>query len=70
MSSVPFVIIANKADLYTAAKPGDLIEKLNLHSISKRRWYLQSACAVSGEGIVEAMQQLAKMIQDKRKMND
>ena len=67
MSKVPVVIIANKSDLPTAVQPSELIEQLNLHSISRRRWYIQSACALNGDGIVESMQQLAKMISDNKK---
>lgn len=67
MSTVPFVILANKSDLPMAAKPSELIEQLSLHSISRQRWYIQSSCAVNGDGIVEGMQQLAKMVKDKRK---
>ena len=69
MSAVPFVIVANKSDLPTAVPASELITHLHLHSISKRRWYIQSACAVTGEGLVEATQQLAKMIKDNRKAN-
>ena len=69
MSTVPFVIIANKSDLPTAVTPSELIAQLNLHSISKRRWYIQSACAVTGDGLVESMQQLAKMIKENRRGN-
>ncbi|CAF4257569.1 unnamed protein product [Adineta steineri] len=67
MSSVPFVIIANKSDLPTAIKPSELIEHLSLHSISRQRWYIQSACAVNGDGLVEAMTQLSNMIKENRK---
>ncbi len=67
MSTVPVVIIANKSDLPTAIKPSELIQQLSLHSIARRRWYIQSACALTGDGIVEGMQQLSKMIRDKRK---
>ncbi len=67
MSTVPVVIIANKSDLPTAIKPSELIQQLSLHSIARRRWYIQSACALTGDGIVEGMQQLSKMIKDKRK---
>lgn len=69
MSSVPFVVIANKSDLPTAVKPSELINHLGLHSISKRRWFIQSACAVSGDGLIEATKQLAQMIKDNRKTN-
>jgi ADP-ribosylation factor protein 1 len=67
MSSVPVVIIANKSDLSAAIKPSELIEHLSLHSISRRRWYIQQACALNGDGIVEAMQRLAEMIRDNKK---
>jgi ADP-ribosylation factor protein 1 len=67
MISVPFVVIANKSDLPMAAKPAELIEQLNLHSISKQLWYFQSACVITGEGIPEAMRQLAQLIKNNRK---
>jgi small GTP-binding protein len=66
MTSVPFVVIANKSDLPMALKPSELIEQLSLHSISRRRWYIQSACALTGDGIVEGMQQLSKMIKEQK----
>jgi len=66
MVSVPFVVMANKSDLPTAAEPAELIEQLNLQSISKRLWYFQPVCAITGEGISEDMQQLSKMIKDTR----
>jgi hypothetical protein len=58
--------MANKSDLPMAAETAELIEQLNLQSISKRLWYFQSVCAITGEGISEAMQQLSKMIKDTR----
>lgn len=67
MSTVPFVIIANKSDSPMAVKPSEIIEQLNLHSISRQRWYIQSACALTGDGLVEGMVQLANMIKDRRK---
>ena len=62
MVSVPFVVIANKSDLPTAAKPAEIIEQLNLHSISKRLWCFQSASAITDEGIHETIRQLTQMI--------
>jgi ADP-ribosylation factor protein 1 len=67
MNSVPFVVIANKSDLLMAAKPTELIEQLNLHSTPKELWYIQSVCAITGEGISEAMQQLAQLIKNNQK---
>lgn len=67
MLSIPIVVLANKMDLPTAMKPSELIEQLNLHSISRQRWFVQSACALTGDGIIEGMQQLSNMIKDRKK---
>ena len=67
MSTVPVVILANKMDVTTAMKPSELIERLSLHSIPRQRWFVQSACALTGDGIIEGMQQLSKMIKETRK---
>ncbi|CAF1494413.1 unnamed protein product [Adineta steineri] len=67
MDPVPFVVIANKSDLCSAAKSDEIIEQLNLHSISNRSWHFQSTSAVNGEGISDAMRQLAHMIRTSRK---
>jgi signal recognition particle receptor subunit beta len=62
--SLPFVIVANKSDILTAAKSSELIEELDLHAIYRQQWSIQSTSAMTGDGIMDVMQQLAKMIKD------
>ena len=65
MYGVPVVIVANKQDLPNALSPAQLIDKLQLrqqgHALS---WHVQGTCATNGEGILEAMQAMAKMVKE------
>ncbi|RNA07002.1 ADP-ribosylation factor-like [Brachionus plicatilis] len=69
MRGVPLVVIANKQDLPNAITCTDLIQKLNLEKLSKtqNKWFIQSACALTGEGIYEAMEQMGKMVKENQK---
>ncbi|XP_065904624.1 uncharacterized protein [Dysidea avara] len=62
MVGVPLVILANKQDLPNAASTSEIITKLELNSIRNRPWYIQSTCAVSGDGVYEAMNELSSMV--------
>ncbi|CAF0787409.1 unnamed protein product [Rotaria sp. Silwood1] len=71
MSSVPIVVIANKQDLPNAMKPSDIIQKLGVNELrAKHKWYIQPACAVTGEGLIEAMLEMANLVKQHRKEND
>ena len=39
-----------------------IVEQLCLQKLVGRQWYVQAACATTGEGIYEAMSQLAPMV--------
>lgn len=71
MYGVPVVIIANKQDLPNAISCSQLVEKLKLNKLNdtKNKWYVQSACAVTGEGIYEAMSKMADLVKEKQKQN-
>ena len=66
MYGVPVVILANKQDLPTAVTCTDLIKALELEKLrqTKNDWYIQAACAISGDGIYESMKKLADMIKE------
>jgi ADP-ribosylation factor protein 1 len=68
MSGVPVVIIANKQDLPKSMKVSELVERLRLEKLAsyRNKWHVQSACAVTGEGIYESMEQLVVMIKNKK----
>jgi ADP-ribosylation factor protein 1 len=37
---------------------------MNLRDLTSRKWYIQAACATTGEGIYEAMREMANMVKD------
>lgn len=54
LERVPLLVFANKQDLVPRALPIDQVaEKLALHAIKTRQWYLQSAISTTGEGLQE-----------------
>jgi len=52
-------------------KPSDIIQKLGMDDLrAKHKWYIQSACAVTGEGLLEGMLEMANLVKQHRKGND
>ncbi|XP_048758892.1 uncharacterized protein LOC125668621 [Ostrea edulis] len=64
MRRVPVVVIANKQDLPGAMKPSEVADLMDLHKMTSRKWFIQAACATTGEGIYEAMGEMANMVKD------
>merc|ERR1711934_590212 len=56
------LVYANKQDLPGAMSASELAEKLHLRDLRGRRWFIQSACAVSGDGIYEGLDWLSKAV--------
>lgn len=67
MRGVPVVILANKQDLQHAASSADVANKLGLAQIRTHPWFIQATCATSGDGLLEAMSELGKMVKDFKK---
>ncbi|KAK8836445.1 hypothetical protein M9Y10_037703 [Tritrichomonas musculus] len=59
------LIYANKQDLPNALKTDELIDRLELKSISDREWKIQGACSLTGEGLHEGFDWLSQQIQNK-----
>merc|ERR1711906_87970 len=53
------LVFANKQDLPQAMNPAEITEKLGLHSLRQRTWYIQSTCATSGVGLYEGLDWLS-----------
>jgi len=53
------LVFANKQDLPNAMQPAEITDKLGLHSLRGRNWYIQSTCATSGEGLYEGLDWLS-----------
>ncbi|XP_048503207.1 uncharacterized protein LOC109135299 [Beta vulgaris subsp. vulgaris] len=59
------LVFANKQDLPNAMPVAEITDKLGIHSLRQRRWYIQSACATSGEGLYEGLDWLSSNISSK-----
>lgn len=69
MRNVPVVVIANKQDLPNAMNPAKIVDALELRQLGSRKWHVQGACAVNGEGIYEAMHEMARLVKETQKSN-
>ncbi|KAF8069368.1 ARF1 [Scenedesmus sp. PABB004] len=56
------LVFANKQDLPNAMNAAEITDKLGLHSLRQRHWYIQSTCATSGEGLYEGLDWLSQNI--------
>ncbi|XBJ18808.1 hypothetical protein VPH35_009887 [Triticum aestivum] len=61
------LVFANKQDLPNAMNAAEITDKLGLHSLRQRHWYIQSTCATSGEGLYEGLDWLSNNIANKCK---
>merc|ERR1712013_332829 len=59
------LVFANKQDLPNAMNAAELTDKLGLHSIKNRSWYIQSTCATSGDGLYEGLDWLSNELKKK-----
>ncbi|KAI1811787.1 ADP-ribosylation factor family-domain-containing protein [Poronia punctata] len=53
------LVFANKQDLPNAMNAAEITDKLGLHNLRQRAWYIQSTCATSGDGLYEGLEWLA-----------
>ena len=67
MEGVPVVVLANKQDLSYALTPSDLAMKLGLSQLRNHEWHIAGTCGTAGDGLYEAMQQLARLVKQFQK---
>ena len=56
------LVFANKQDLPQAMSVAEITDKLGLHNIRNRKWYMQAACATTGDGLYEGLDWLASSL--------
>jgi len=59
------LVFANKQDLPNAMNAAELTDKLALHTIKSRSWYIQATCATSGDGLYEGLDWLSNELKKK-----
>ena len=67
LRGIPVLVLANKQDLPTAVPVTELAEKLGLHKIREHMWFIQTCCAVTGDGLYEGFDWLAGAVRRNRR---
>jgi len=60
------LIFANKQDLPNAMNAPEITDKLGLHSLRNRNWYIQATCATSGDGLYEGLDWLSNQLKNQK----
>jgi len=65
LKDVVILVLANKQDLPNAMSVAEVTDKLGLHSLGARKWYIQSTCATTGDGLYEGLDWLSSALNSK-----
>ena len=60
-----FIIIIFQ-DLPNAMNAAEITDKLGLHSLRNRSWYIQATCATSGDGLYEGLDWLSNELKKRK----
>merc|ERR1712129_485423 len=67
MRDAVLLVFANKQDLPNAMTAAEVTEKLGLQEMRNRQWYIQSACATTGDGLYEGLDWLSRTLSSAKK---
>merc|ERR1712173_43821 len=62
MHDAALLIFANKQDLPNSMTAAEITDKLGVHMMRNRPWFIQSACATNGDGLIEGLDWLARTL--------
>jgi ADP-ribosylation factor protein 1 len=66
MRDAVVLVFANKQDLPNAMPAAEVTDKLGLSSMRNRQWFIQSACATTGDGLYEGLDWLSRTLSSKK----
>jgi len=66
MRDAVLLVFANKQDLPNAMPAAEVTEKLGLSNMRNRQWFIQSACATTGDGLYEGLDWLSRTLGSKK----
>lgn len=66
LSQVPLLVFANKQDLPNAMTVAEVTDKLELHALRDRNWFIQGSTATTGDGLYEGLDWLSNTLASKR----
>ncbi len=55
-----------RQDLPNAMNAAEITDKLGLHSLRHRNWYIQATCATSGDGLYEGLDWLSNQLKNQK----
>jgi ADP-ribosylation factor protein 1 len=67
MRNAVLLVFANKQDLPNSMTAAKVTEKLGLHNMRNRQWFIQSACATTGDGLYEGLDWLSRTLSSRKK---
>jgi len=59
------LVFANKQDLPNAMTAAEVTDKLGLHSLRSRNWYIQACRATTGDGLYEGLDWLSSTLKSR-----
>ena len=59
------LVFANKQDLPNAMTAAEVTDKLGLHSLRSRNWYIQACRANTGDGLYEGLDWLSATLKNR-----
>merc|ERR1711865_675472 len=62
MQDAALLVFANKQDLPNSMPASELIEKLGLQNMQRRKWFVQAACATTGDGLYEGLEWMSQTL--------
>mmetsp|Transcript_71026 Transcript_71026/g.117624 ORF Transcript_71026/g.117624 Transcript_71026/m.117624 type:complete len:116 (+) Transcript_71026:1057-1404(+) len=68
LSDAALLVFANKQDLPQAMTAAEVCEKLGLHNLKRREWFIQPACAYNGDGLYEGLDWLSRTLSSRSKL--
>merc|ERR1712019_32576 len=66
MREAVLLVFANKQDLPNAMPAAEVTEKLGLHNMGSRPWFIQSTCAKTGDGLHEGLDWMSRTLSSKK----
>ncbi len=66
------LLFANKQDMPGARSPAEIVDKMGLRDIrgfsnGQREFHVQACCAITGDGLAEGLDWLARKLKNKKK---
>lgn len=66
LAGASVLVLANKQDLPESLSPSEVADKLGLHSVRGRPWFIQASNGITGDGLYEGMDWLVRTVNEKK----